>query len=80
MAGTMLSMFLGSIFMTIAATAMPRIITDLGGFSQYTWVFTSYIIAETIALPISGKLSDIYGRKWVFVSGHRRLKSGLECI
>ena len=67
--GTMLSMFLGSIFMTIAATAMPRIITDLGGFSQYTWVFTSYIITETIAVPLTGKLSDMYGRKWFFVVG-----------
>ena len=69
MAGTMLSMFLGSIYMTITATAMPRIITDLGGFSQYTWVFTSYIITETIALPLTGKLSDMYGRKWFFVAG-----------
>jgi len=69
MGGTMLSMFLGSIFMTITATAMPRIITDLGGFSQYTWVFTSYIITETIALPLTGKLSDMYGRKWFFVIG-----------
>lgn len=69
MVGTMLSMFLGSIFMTIAATAMPRIVTDLGGFSQYTWVFTSYIITETIALPLTGKLTDMYGRKWFFVVG-----------
>ncbi len=69
LAGAMLSMFLGSIFMTITATAMPRIITDLGGFSQYTWVFTSYIITETIALPLAGKLSDMYGRKWFFVVG-----------
>ena len=69
MAGIMLSMFLGSIFMTITATAMPRIITDLGGFSQYTWVFTSYIITETVALPLTGKLSDMYGRKWFFVVG-----------
>ncbi len=69
MVGTMLSMFLGSIFMTITATAMPRIITDLGGFSQYTWVFTSYIITETIALPLAGKLTDMYGRKWFFVFG-----------
>jgi EmrB/QacA subfamily drug resistance transporter len=69
MGGTMLSMFLGSIFITIAATAMPRIITDLGGFSQYTWVFNSYIITETIALPLTGKLSDIYGRKWLFIIG-----------
>ncbi len=67
--GTMLSMFLGSIFMTITATAMPRIITDLGGFSQYTWVFTSYIITETIVMPLTGKLTDMYGRKWFFVFG-----------
>jgi len=69
MAGTMLSMLLGSIFMTITATAMPRIITDLGGFSLYTWVFTAYIIAETISLPLAGKLSDMYGRKWLLVAG-----------
>ena len=67
--GTMLSMFLGSIFMTITATAMPRIVTDLGGFSQYAWVFTSYIITETISLPLAGKLSDVYGRKWFLVIG-----------
>lgn len=67
--GTMLSMFLGSLYMTITATAMPRIITDLGGFSQYTWVFTSYIITETISVPLTGKLSDMYGRKWFFVVG-----------
>ncbi len=67
--GTMLSMFLGSMFMTIASTAMPRIVTDLGGFSQYTWVFTSYIITETIAVPITGKLSDMFGRKWLLVIG-----------
>ncbi|OGO45664.1 MAG: hypothetical protein A2Z05_06315 [Chloroflexi bacterium RBG_16_60_22] len=69
LAGTMLSMFLGSIFMTITATAMPRIITDLGGFSQYTWVFTSYIITETVAVPLTGRLSDMFGRKWFFVAG-----------
>jgi EmrB/QacA subfamily drug resistance transporter len=68
-AGAMLAMFLGSLYMTITATAMPRIITDLGGFSQYTWVFTSYIITETIAVPLTGKLSDMYGRKWFYVVG-----------
>jgi EmrB/QacA subfamily drug resistance transporter len=69
LAGTMLSMLLGSMFQTITATAMPRIITDLGGFSQYTWVFTAYIIAETVSLPLAGKLSDMYGRKWLLVAG-----------
>ncbi len=67
--GTMASLFLGAVFMTITATAMPRIITDLGGFSQYSLVFTVYIIAETISLPLTGKLSDMYGRKWFFVAG-----------
>ena len=51
MAGTMLAMFSGSLYMTVVATAMPRVVTDLGGFSQYTWVFTSYFIAEVIAIP-----------------------------
>jgi len=68
-AGTSLIMFLGSLYMTVVATAMPRIITDLGGFSQYTWVFTSFFIAETIAIPLVGKLSDRYGRKWLYIIG-----------
>jgi EmrB/QacA subfamily drug resistance transporter len=67
--GTMLSVFLGSLYVTVVATAMPHVITELGGFSQYTWVFTSYIITEIIAIPITGKLSDMYGRKWFFVIG-----------
>ncbi len=69
MGGAMLSVLLGSMSMTITSTAMPRIITDLGGFAQYTWVFTSYIIAETVSLPLTGKLSDMYGRKWFLVAG-----------
>lgn len=69
MGGAMLSMLLGSMSMTITSTAMPRIITDLGGFAQYTWVFTAYIIAETVSLPLTGKLSDMYGRKWFLVAG-----------
>jgi EmrB/QacA subfamily drug resistance transporter len=67
--GTMFTMFLGTIFMTVTSTAMPRIVADLAGFSLYTWVQTSYIIAESISLPLAGKLSDMYGRKWVLVTG-----------
>ncbi len=69
LAGNVLTMFLGSIFMTVTSTAMPRIVTDLGGFSQYTWVQTVYIITECLALPLAGKLSDMFGRKWILVSG-----------
>ena len=69
MAGVLLAMFLGSLDQTIVGTAMPRIITDLGGFTQYTWVTTAYIIASTITVPITGKLTDMYGRKWFYVAG-----------
>ncbi len=67
--GVMLAMFLGSLDQTIVGTAMPRIITDLGGFAHYTWVATAYIIASTITIPITGKLTDMYGRKWFYIVG-----------
>jgi len=67
--GVMLAMFLGSLDQTVVGTAMPIIITDLGGFAHYTWVATAYIIASTITMPITGKLTDMYGRKWFYVAG-----------
>jgi len=69
LAGVLLAMFLSSLDQTVVGTAMPRIIVDLGGFSQYTWVTTAYIITSTIAIPITGKLTDMYGRKWFYVGG-----------
>jgi EmrB/QacA subfamily drug resistance transporter len=48
---------------------MPNIIADLGGFSQYTWVTTSYLVASATVVPIVGKLTDIYGRKWFYIAG-----------
>jgi len=69
LAGVLLAMFLSSLDQTVVGTAMPRIITDLGGFTQYTWVTTAYIITSTIAIPITGKLTDMYGRKWFYVGG-----------
>jgi EmrB/QacA subfamily drug resistance transporter len=69
MIGLSLAMFLGSLDQTIVATAMPRIVADLGGFSQYTWVTTAYILASTITIPIVGKLTDMYGRKPFYLAG-----------
>lgn len=69
MGGTMVAMLIGSLYMTIIGVAMPRVITDLGGFSQYSLVFTSFFIAEVIGMPITGKLSDIYGRKFFYIIG-----------
>jgi EmrB/QacA subfamily drug resistance transporter len=68
-AGVMLAMFLGALDQTIVGTAMPRIVGDLGGFNQYTWVTTAYIITSAIAVPITGKLTDIYGRKYFYLAG-----------
>ena len=69
LAGVMLALFLASLDQTIVATAMPRIIADLDGFDQFTWVTTAYLLASTTVLPIVGKLSDIYGRKWFIIAG-----------
>lgn len=69
MGGIMLVMFLASLDQTIIGTAMPRIIADLGGFAHYTWVSTAYLLSSTTVVPIVGKMSDLYGRKWFFVAG-----------
>ncbi|MBI4232948.1 MAG: MFS transporter [Chloroflexi bacterium] len=69
MAGVMLAMFLGSLDQTVVGTAMPRIIADLGGFDRYTWVTTAYLVASTTVVPVVGRLTDLYGRKWFYVGG-----------
>ena len=62
-------MLLAALDQTIVATALPRVVADLGGFQQFAWVFTAYMLASTTSIPIMGKLSDMYGRKWVLVGG-----------
>ncbi len=69
MGGVMLAIFLASLDQTIVATAIPRIVTDLGGFDRFAWVTTSYLVASTAVIPIVGKLSDMYGRKVFFIGG-----------
>lgn len=69
MAGVLLVMLLASLDQTIVDTAMPRIITDLQGFNLYTWVTTAYLLTSTVMVPIYGKLSDIFGRKPIFLIG-----------
>ncbi|MBM2825049.1 MAG: drug resistance transporter, EmrB/QacA subfamily [Dehalococcoidales bacterium] len=67
--GVMLALFLSSLDQTVVGTAMPRIISDLGGFSHYTWITTAYIIASAVTIPITGKLTDMYGRKFFYIGG-----------
>jgi MFS family permease len=67
--GLQLTLLLSALDQTIVGTAMPKIIAQLNGFERYTWVTTAYLLTSTIAVPIFGKLSDIYGRKWFYLGG-----------
>ncbi|HLQ70281.1 MAG TPA: MDR family MFS transporter [Bacillota bacterium] len=69
LASVMLGMFLAAIEATIVATAIPSIVADLGGFSSYSWVFSAFLLTNASTVLIFGKLSDIYGRKSIFVIG-----------
>ncbi|GGH74114.1 EmrB/QacA subfamily drug resistance transporter [Pullulanibacillus pueri] len=64
-----LGMFMASIEATIVATAIPAIVGDLGGFKLYSWVFSAYLLMNALTILIYGKLSDLFGRKPVFLFG-----------
>jgi EmrB/QacA subfamily drug resistance transporter len=64
-----LSIFMAALEMTVVSTAMPTVVSDLGGLQSYAWVFTGYMLASTITVPIFGKLADLYGRKPVLLAG-----------
>ncbi len=67
-AGIMLGLFMASMEATVIATAMPTIVSQLGGLAIYSWAFTVYMLASTTTVPIYGKISDIYGRRPVFAT------------
>ena len=67
--GILLATFLAAMEATIVATAMPTIVRDLGGLALYGWVGAAYLLASTVAVPLYGKLSDLYGRKPVLLFG-----------
>src|SRR5579859_4381139 len=64
--GLMLALLIASLDQTIVATALPTIVSDLGGLNQLSWVVTGYLLASTVSTPLWGKLSDLYGRKRFF--------------
>ena len=68
MAALLLAVFLGMLDAQIVATALPRIVSDLGGLSEFAWVTTAYIIASSVSTPVYGKLGDLLGRKNVFLT------------
>jgi EmrB/QacA subfamily drug resistance transporter len=62
----MLALLISSLDQTIVSTALPTIVSDLGGLSQLSWVITGYLLASTVSTPLWGKLGDLYGRKPLF--------------
>ncbi|MUT68552.1 MDR family MFS transporter [Paenibacillus sp. NEAU-GSW1] len=68
-AGLLLGLFMASLDQTIVSTAMTTIIKKLGGFESFIWVYSAYMIAMVVSTPIFGKLSDMYGRKRLFLLG-----------
>jgi EmrB/QacA subfamily drug resistance transporter len=69
LAGVLLGLLLAALDQTIVATALPRIVADLQGIDLLAWVSTSYLLSSTTMVPIYGKLSDLYGRKIILLSG-----------
>lgn len=67
--GLMIVFLLSALDQTIVGTAMPRIVAQLQGLNLYAWVTTAYLLASTVMVPIYGKLSDLYGRKIILLTG-----------
>jgi EmrB/QacA subfamily drug resistance transporter len=65
----MLSIGLVAIDSTILATAVPAVVDDLGGFTSFPWLFSIYLLAQAVSVPIYGKVADLYGRKPVMLLG-----------
>jgi len=65
--GLMLALTLAALDQNIVATALPRIVSDLGGLAHLSWVVTAFLVASTTTTPLYGKFSDIYGRKPAFM-------------
>jgi EmrB/QacA subfamily drug resistance transporter len=68
-AGLLLGMSLGALEATVVGTAMPTVIATLGGLAHYSWVFSAYLLTSTASVPIWGRLSDLYGRRRLYLAG-----------
>src|SRR5215218_483281 len=69
LAALMLATALVALDSTIIATAVPSIVSDLGGFTQFPWLFSIYLLAQAVSTPIYGRVSDVVGRKPVMLTG-----------
>src|SRR5947207_14846493 len=68
-AGLMLGSLVASLNMTLVAPALPTIVAELGGLADYSWIPISAMLASTSVTPVAGELSDVYGRKPLYMTG-----------
>ena len=68
-AALMLTTGLAAIDATIVATAVPQIVHDLGGFAKFPWLFSLYLLTQSVLVPIYGRLADVFGRKPLLLFG-----------
>ena len=68
-AGLLLGMSLAALEATVVGTAMPTVVATLGGLAHYSWVFAAYLLTSTASVPIWGRLSDLYGRRRLYLLG-----------
>ena len=66
-AATLLALFLAALDTLIMSAAMPSIVADLGGMHLYSWVFSTYLLSRTVALPVFGKLADLYPNRTLYL-------------
>jgi EmrB/QacA subfamily drug resistance transporter len=69
LAGIILSIFLAALESTVVATAMPKVVEHLGGIHIYSWVFSGFLLTSTVAMPLWGRLSDLFGRRPTYLAG-----------
>jgi len=67
-AGLLLGIFLSALEATVISTAMPTVVASLGGLEHYSWVFSAYLLSSTATVPLWGRLSDLYGRRPIYLA------------
>ena len=65
----MVSVFLAAMESTVVATAMPKVVESLGGVQIYSWVFSGFLLTSTVTMPLWGRISDLFGRRTVYLTG-----------
>jgi MFS family permease len=64
--GLLLGTVIAAVETTAVSAAMPTVVGDLGGVERYSWIFTAYLLASTVTVPLYGKFADLYGRRRIF--------------